>query len=327
MTGRTGFPWRWLLLLLLPVALLAWGLYLSVPPEPPLAGQLLEGELEWEGRQRTYTYYVPSTRAERSPVVLVFHGSMGDAAQARAAFGYAFEVLAEEEGFLVAYPEGFEGHFNGCRKAGPYSANTLGVDDVGFMAALIERLDAELGVAHGAVYATGLSNGGQMALRLALEAPTLVAGVGVVATSMPAARNMDCRPSGVAVPFLLMNGTADPMNPYEGGTVALYGLFGNRGEVLSSRETVDYWADLAGYTRGPREFPLNDLTPGDGSTVTLSLWAGPGRVPVALYRVEGGGHSAPNPEIHMPRLLGGSNRDIYAAQHIWAFFRGAGPAD
>lgn len=308
------------------LAALVWALYLEFPGEPDLPGALQRAQLDWDGIPRTYTYYLPATVSPDPPLVLVFHGSGGDAAQARMLYGYAFEVLAEEHGFIVAYPDGYQRHFNGCRRAGPYAANEQGIDDVGFMGAVVDELARRHGIDRQAVFATGVSNGGQMALRLALEAPALVAAVAPVATSMPTADNMDCERAGEAVSFLLMNGTDDPMNPYAGGTVALYGLWGNRGKVLSSRDTVDYWVELAGYREGPRQFDFDDRVPEDDSTVSLALWAAPGRESIALYTIHGGGHGAPNPELRLPRLLGGSNRDLYAARLIWVFFQGAGGA-
>lgn len=306
-------------LVLLPAA---WLLWLSVPAAPQLPGRLEVGQLQWQGHERRYTVYTPRNVAVAPALVLVFHGSGSNADQIRVMYGYAFDELAEEHGFIVLYPEGYERHFNGCRAAGPYAANRLNIDDVGFLRALVGRYVAR-GADPRAVYATGVSNGGQMALRLALEAPDLVAAAAPVATSLPTPGNMDCTPSGKPVAFLLMNGTHDPMNPYRGGTVALYGLLGNRGEVLSSQKTVAYFAELAGYTAAPREEALADLAPGDGSTVTVSRWQAPDRPPVALYTVHGGGHGAPHPQVRMPRLLGGSNRDISAAHEIWAFFQTA----
>jgi len=250
----------------------------------------------------------------------VLHGSAGDGAQARGGYGYDFDVLAERDGFVPVYPDGYEGHWNDCRKAGPYSANTLDVDDVGFLRALVERFAAEHGVDRTRIFATGISNGGQMALRLALEAPDLVRGVAPVAASLPAERNMDCRPAGRPVATLLMNGTADPMNPFGGGDVALYGLIGNRGAVLSTDDSIDYFRDVAGHTGPPRVSVLPDRVPGDGSTVEVRRWDTPGRKPVALYAIQNGGHNAPHPVLEVPRLLGPTNHDISAAEEIWRFF-------
>lgn len=302
---------------------IAYLMHFRLVPEPDLPGTLARGELRWEGYDRTYTYYLPAHRVPAPPLVYVFHGSGGSAGQARLAYAYEFERLAERFGFIVVYPDGYEKHFNGCRAKGPYAANELDIDDVGFL----RRLTADFVERHGAdpaaVLATGLSNGGQMALRLALEAPDLVAAVAPVATSMPTAQNMGCSASGQPVAFMLVNGTDDPMNPYHGGKVALYGLVGDRGDVLSSADSAAYWAGLAGYEGATGSFTLPDLVPQDSSTVAVTLWQAPGRKPVALYTVNNGGHNVPHPQLKFPRLLGGTNRDIAGAEAIWGFFQTA----
>jgi polyhydroxybutyrate depolymerase len=303
----------------------AWGLRFHRAPEPTLPGALVAGALEHEGRTRTWHAYLPAASASSPALVLVLHGSGGDGAQARGGYGYEFDVLAEREGFVPIYPDGFEKHWNDCRKAGPYAANALDVDDVGFLRALVARFAAEQGADRTRVFATGISNGGQMALRLALEAPDLVRAVAPVVASLPAERNMDCRPAGRPVAVLLMNGTQDPMNPWAGGDVALYGLLGNRGAVLSAEDSIDYFRDIAGHTGDPEVTRLPDRDPGDGSQVEVRRWAAPGRKPVALYAVLNGGHNAPHPRLELPRVLGPTNHDIRAAEEIWRFFA-ASPA-
>ncbi|WP_252406503.1 hypothetical protein, partial [Acinetobacter pittii] len=76
-------------------------------------------------------------------MLVVLHGSRGDGAQMRRISGYGFDRLAAQEGFLVAYPDGFEGHWNDCRKAASYSARLRDVDDVAFLRALVARLAQE----------------------------------------------------------------------------------------------------------------------------------------------------------------------------------------
>jgi len=317
---------RWILwmgLVVLVLSLLLYFLYLEIPDEPELTGRYTRHAITWDGHTRSYGVYLPGEINAAPALVLVFHGSGGSAAHSRAMYGYAFEQLADEQGFIVLYPEGFEAHYNGCRKTGPYAANRLQIDDVGFMRALVAHYVEKRQVNPRRVFATGVSNGGQMALRLALEAPDLVAAVAPVATSLPTPDNMDCAASGEPVAFMLMNGTDDPMNPYNGGEVALYGLLGSRGNVVSSRETVEYFARLAGYSEAPVSSLLPDRETGDGSSVEITLWSEPQRVPVVLYTVYGGGHSAPHPQLRLPRLLGGSNRDIVAADEMWGFFQSA----
>jgi polyhydroxybutyrate depolymerase len=322
---------RWLRALAIALAILiAFGVAFwarfgrFVPaPEPALSAGVAEGTLEHGGRTRHFLYYVPAKVAERPALVVAFHGSLGDGAQARAGYGYAFDRLADEHGFVVVYPDGVERHWNDCRRRAPYAAHTLGIDDVGFVRALVDRFAAERGVDRARVYATGVSNGGQMAIRLALEAPDLVRAVAPVIASVPAEENMDCKPSGAAVSVMIMNGTGDPFNPYGGGDVVLYGVWGNRGPVISTIDSAVYFAALDGYAGEPQRDALPDRDATDGSTVERARWSEPGKKSVVLYTIRGGGHTVPHPVARIPRLLGRTNADITAADEIWAFFAAA----
>src|SRR5262245_361151 len=315
-------------LVLAALGAVGWRLLIFAPePEmPPLGGELVRGSLRAGERERSYALYVPASRAERPALVLVLHGSMGSGDQARTGTFYRFDELADRDGFVVAYPDGFERHWNDCRRVAPYSANTLGVDDVGFLRALVARLEAELGVDPARVYATGMSNGGQMAYRLALEAPDLVAAVAPVAAGLPDAENLDCTPSGEPVAVLILNGTEDPMNPFAGGRVALYGLWGDRGTVLSSDASAAWWAELAGHRAPPERRRYPDASRDDASWAELVTWSdGPGPE-VAHLVVHGGGHTFPHPRWRYPRFIGPTNHDVDAAGEIWAFFaRQRGP--
>ena len=315
--------WTATLLLLAFVLLAAWGLRFRRAPEPTLPGSLVSGSLDHGGRTRTWHAYLPERRVASPALVFVLHGSNGDWLQARGGYAYDFDVLAEAEGFIPIYPDGFEGCWNDCRKAGPYAANTLDIDDVGFLRALVAKFTTEHGADRARVFATGISNGGQLALRLALEAPELVRAVAPVAASLPAERNMDCKPAGRPVSVLIMNGTADPMNPFGGGDVALYGLIGNRGAVLSTEDSADYFRELAGHTNPPEIETLADLDPDDASTARVTRWRAAGRKSVALYAIQNGGHNAPSPALQIPRIFGPTNHDISAAGEIWRFFRDA----
>ncbi|MDG2308722.1 MAG: PHB depolymerase family esterase [Candidatus Binatia bacterium] len=298
-----------------------WWLLRSTPvPELDLPGVLEQGRLTWEDRPRTYEFYRPSTVAGVPAVVFVLHGSMGDGAGARAMMAYEFDRLAEENGFLAVYPDGFDSHWNGCRAKGPYKANELDVDDVGFLRAIVDRLVESDGVDRSRVFATGVSNGGHMAIRLALEAPDFVRAVAPIAASLPSGDNLDCTPSGAPVAVLLINGTEDPMNPFEGGTVALFGVWGNRGTVHSTMETTRFFAKSAGYGGDPAVEKLPDVRTDDSSTVVRHRWSGGEKPEVVLLAVHGGGHTVPHPEMRYPRIIGPTNADLNAAEEIWAFF-------
>ena len=295
----------------------------SLPPKPELTGRIERGALELGGRTRTWIAYMPAKAATRPALVIALHGSMGTGEQARATYGYDFDLLADQQGFIAVYPQGYEGHWNDCKVKGPYSAKRENIDDVGFLHALVDRLASDHDVDRSRIYVTGISNGGSMTLCLALQTPDFARAYAAVVASVPTPENMAVTPKNQPVSVLIMNGTDDPFNPWGGGDVVLHGVWGNRGPVLSTTSSIDYFRKLAGLEGAPQVRRFPDLDPGDGSTVARSLWSAPGKRSVALYAIEGGGHGVPHPATQGRRLLGNSNRDIHAANEIWDFFRSA----
>jgi polyhydroxybutyrate depolymerase len=279
--------------------------------------------LEHGGRRRIWIAYLPSQPAARPALLVALHGSMGTGGQARASFGYDFDLLAERHGFIAVYPQGYEGHWNDCKRSGPYAAKRENVDDAGFLHALVDRLVTDHGADRSRVYLAGISNGGSMALCLALQEPELARAYAAVISSVPTPQNMAVRPKGRAVSILFMNGTADPINPWQGGDVVLWPVLKSRGPVVSAQASVDYFRKLAGLEGAPQVTEFADRDRGDGSTAKLALWSAPGKRSVALFTIEGGGHGVPHPDSHGRRLLGNSNRDIHAAREIWKFFQSA----
>ena len=310
--------------LLLLAVVLGWWWYLRADPmvAPELPGTLEPGTLEHDGIQRNWLAYIPAAKPPAPALVLVMHGSLGNGERMRAASRYGFDVLAERFGFIAVYPDGYENHWNDCRGGASYSANTENIDDVGFLRALVRRYEAEQGVDPARVFATGLSNGGQMAYRLGLEAPDLVAAVAAMAANLPVAGNIDCEPSGQAVAALVMNGTADPVNPYGGGLVEIGGD-SSRGNVLSAVDTALYWAGLAGYdSTGVKQAWPKQLED-DPTSVESTLWSAAGRVPVSLVTINGGGHTIPHPVFSLPRILGPTSHQLDGPETIWSFFEDA----
>lgn len=306
------------------VALAFWALQQSAMPMPSLSGAVERGTLTIGGHTRSWLAYLPVRLQPHPAVVIVLHGSMGSATQARAEyFGYDFDLLADRHGFIVVYPQGYQGYWNDDKVKGPYAAKRELVDDVAFLHDMVDRLVSERHVDRSRVYITGVSNGGSMALRLALQTPEFARAYFVALASVPTAENTIITPQHQPVSIAFMNGTADPINSWQGGDVVLWPVLGNRGPVLPVQASVDTFRELAGLDGKPEVTQYPDRDPGDGSTVTRSLWSAPGKRTVALYTIRGGGHSVPHPAKHGMRLLGNSNRDIHAAEAIWAFFESA----
>jgi polyhydroxybutyrate depolymerase len=295
----------------------------TLPAEPQLPGRIEHGALEQGGRARSWIAYVPAKPQAHPALVIVLHGSMGTAEQARQVYGYDFDRLAEQHGFLAVYPQGYEGHWNDCRVKGPFAAKIENVDDVGFLHALVDRLVKDHDADRAHVYVTGVSNGGQMTLRLALQTPDFARAYAAVVTSVPAPGNMAITPKGEPVSMLLMNGTADPFNPWDGGDVVLYGVWGNRGPVLSAQASIDYFLRLDGLGGPPARTQIPDTDTSDGSTAERQSWTAPGKRNFTFIRIQDGGHALPHPAVYGSRLLGHSNRDFHAANEIWDFFQQA----
>ncbi len=310
--------WNALVIAVLGGALFGYFVYTPAPENPQLSGTLAKGSIVVGERKRTYLMYVPRGLAKGAPLVLAMHGSGEDGAQMRIDTGYGFDRLADEHGFAVVYPDGYQGYWNGCNIVGDYSANTLNIDDVGFLGAVADRLITDIGVDPGRVFAMGISRGASMALRLAVEAPSHFRAAAAVSESMPTPENFKCQPAGRGTSsVMIMNGTEDPIVPFDGGEVNLLGVFLKRGKVLSSRASGQYLADLNHITGTPA---TNEAIVADGVRVEHVLWRNDSNVEVELVAIHGGGHGIPQPYRRRPRLLGPSPREPNGPNVIWAFF-------
>ena len=320
-----------LLILLGFIALLGtlfgYFIYSPDPVPPQLSGTLTKGAIEVGGLRRTYLTYVPRGLPKGAPLVLVMHGSGEHAAQIRIGTGYGFERLADEHGFAVVYPNSYSFDWNDCSKVGDFRVNGLEVDDVGFLNTMVDKLVTEISVDGGRVFATGVSAGGFMSIRLALEAPSRYRAVAAVAANVPTTENFKCKPQGQGTSVMIMNGTNDPLVPFAGGEVNLLGLFYKGGTVRSSRESGQYFADRNQLA----STPAVSMTPmADGVSVEQVLWNqdaknkdtedGGTNVEVELVAIHGGGHGLPQPYWRRPRLLGPSPMAPNGPAMIWAFF-------
>ena len=298
-------------------ALFGYFVYTPPPEIPHLSGTLTKGSIEVGGLKRTYTTYVPGGLAQGAPLVVVMHGSGENAARIRAETGYGFDRLADEHGFAVVYPNSYTLDWDDCGKVGDVSVNGVNIDDVGFLVALVDKLITEIGIDRGRVFATGVSAGGFMSIRLALEAPSRFRAVAAVSANMPTPENSKCKPVGQGTSVMIMNGTKDPLVPFNGGEVNLLGLFYKGGNVRSSRDSGQYFADLNNIVGAPE---TNQTPMADKVSVEQVLWRNGSKAEVELVAIHGGGHGITQPYWRRPRLLGPSPMEPNGPALIWAFF-------
>jgi polyhydroxybutyrate depolymerase len=303
-----------LVVLVFAGAVLFWYfLYTADPTPPTLNGVATRGSIKVGGIKRSYRTYVPKSIKPGAPVLLVLHGSGQNGAQIGMETGYGFERLADLHGYAVVYPNAITFDWNDCSKVGDFSINGVAVDDVGFLNALVDKLVVEFGSDRQRVFATGVSSGGFMALRLALEAPSRYRAVAAVSAGVQTPANFKCSPVAGVTSVMLMNGTRDPLVPFDGGEVNLLGLFYKNGEVRPARAAAQFLADLGHIAGKPALLA-------DGAGVTRSLWRNDGMAEVELVVIDGGGHGMPQPWWRRPRLVGPSPMAPNGPELIWAFF-------
>ena len=209
---------------------------------------------------------------------------------------------ADARQLIVAYPQGVAASWNAGDCCG--TAWVDAVDDIGFIAAALDKLERDYCVDPRRVYATGMSNGGFMSHRLGCEMSDRIAAIAPVA----GVDGMDtCHPER-PVPIFHFHGTADPLVPYDGGTPILHDLGGL--VFRSVAESMSIWAELNGCSGEPTVFY-------EHGEVTCREWTGCA-AQTRLCTVDGGGHTWPG-GLPIP-FLGHTTNDIDATDAMLDFF-------
>jgi polyhydroxybutyrate depolymerase len=275
-----------------------------------IAGEFLTGSLEHDGYNRTYEYYIPSgyDGSEAVPLLFSFHGHTSTGVEQ--IYLTNFTELAEQEGFIAVFPDSTE--LEGERW---WNVGVTGfpqfleeVDDVGFVAELIDWFDSGYNTDQTRIYATGMSNGAMFTYYVALNLPGTFAGIAAVTS--PMTLNMfefeDVKPMTV----IEMHGTDDPIVPYDGG-----------GWVGSVEDTINFWIEVNETSAEP-EVTVWEPTEEDSTRVVRYVYSG-GRngTEVVLYKIEGGGHTWPGgPQYAPPQYIGLVSYHIDGSEKIWEHF-------
>lgn len=258
-----------------------------------------------DGLDRLFRLYVPAGLPVGAPLVVAMDGYGGSAAGMQRYAG--LDAVADREGFAVIYPQGMNDAYGYHYWEVGYAFHDGTVDDVGFIRAVVALVLEDHGLDAGAVFATGMSNGGDMSYRLACEADDLFLAVAPVAGCLMGVIQETCAPAGT--PSLLeIHGTLDGITPWEGDPDGSDGY----GPYLGTEDSVGHFVDLYGLDTLEEE-ALPDLSTEDRSTVLAHRWSAAGsKAEVWLYEIEGGHHDWPGDT---------GNQDIVAAEEIWAFFQ------
>lgn len=270
-------------------------------------------EIIHDGRTRTYLLHVPSSYdgVTPMPLVIALHGGGGNSENMQEKTG--FDQLADEEGFIVVYPAGtgrFENRlltWNSGHCCGYALENNI--DDVGFIRALIEKLQQTLTIDSNMIFITGHSNGGMMSYRLGSELSDIIAAVAPVAGTIGGKASEDSElwiipePS-FPVSVVAIHGLLDVNVAYDGGHGEK--ASGTR-EDISVNDSIDFWVQYNNCNTNPETQEIGNIkidTYKEGNSGTE----------VVLYTLKNGEHWWP-----------GSEKDPYqeisASDITWDFFK------
>ena len=265
------------------------------------AQSTITGSFNYGGISRSYQMYVPAAYAPGVdvPVVLNLHGYGSNNTQ-QMSYG-TFKAIADTANFLVLAPQG-SNDGNGTTH---WNANWgTGVDDIGFINALLDTISANYSVNQNRIYSTGMSNGGFMSLTLAGQLDDRIAAVASVTGTMSVLQipaNTVTRP----VPVMQIHGDSDPTVAYNGDSY-----------FISVDSVINYWVGHNNCNTTPVFTAIANTNTSDGCTAEkYEYLGGTNGAEVVHYKILGGEHTWPG----APFTIGVTNRDFNASIEIWKF--------
>ena len=259
--------------------------------------QTIDARINHGGLERDYTLYIPASYSagNEAPLLFNFHGYTSNSWQQ--AFYSNFNTVADDEGFIIVYPEGTLDNTGTSHWNVGWGGST--VDDIGFTSALIDSISADYSINQDRVYSTGMSNGGFMSYQLACELSDRIAAIASVTGSMNMGWFNSCNPNH-PMPIMEIHGTADGNVPY-----------------ATIPSIMDFWANFNNCNSSAIVTNVPNTSTTDGCTTEHQIWEnGNNGSTVEHYKIIGGEHSWPG--ALFPN--GVTNQDIDASEKIWEFF-------
>jgi polyhydroxybutyrate depolymerase len=255
---------------------------------PHATGDFVETVLSG-GVERSYRLHVPAALGggERIPMVVNYHGYGRSAEDQERYSGLA--TVADREGFILVSPEG-AGQPQEWQVVDVYEDSTT--DDITFTADMVAQLEGELCIDPARIFATGISNGAEMASQVGCYLPNIFAAIAPVSGVV----YQGC--DGAPMPVISFHGTEDYNVPFE-----------------SAPPAMADWASHNGCAADIEETRVSDH-------VTRDSYTGCGNNEAILYVIDGGGHTWPGAEDDAPGGgAGPTTHEINANDLIWQFFQ------
>ena len=258
--------------------------------------------MNFGGAEREYLEYVPTSynASTPAPVLFVLHGLGDDMANMFNASG--FRSIANQHGWIVVTPQALVASVSllgqsmeiGTAWNSGVSANFLGsdivindgVDDSGFMMAILDDLIANYNVDQNNVFVTGFSMGGFMANRLAIEHADRIKAIASVSGTI--GNEVKAATPNANVSTMHIHGTADGTVGYDNAdfNVAIVSV----SVGLGAEATVDYWRNFNQCSATPIVTNYPDLTNDSLTFERYEYTNGNNDSKTVFIKVNGGDH-------------------------------------
>ena len=265
-----------------------------------LKAQVVNDSILIDGHYRTFHFNLPLKNSTNASLIFILHGSGGNGIKSMKSTSKLLDI-ANKENLLILFPDGYLKNWNECRKNAPAAANVENIDENLFFSKMIDYCSSKYFINQKKVFAIGTSGGGHMVYKLAMTMPDKFKAITAIVANLPEANNMDCVEKKMPIAVMIVNGTNDKTNPYNGGISAK-----KKGLVVSTEDTFHYWATVNGYNGEPKKEDLPDLEP-DGKTIKKYTYLQKGKPEVVLLKVVNGEHNNP--------------KDIDLFLESWNFFK------
>ena len=254
------------------------------------------------GISRDYILYIPENLPTNAPLVVVSHGYTSSAKTMMSYSG--MNKVADEEKFLVVYPQGTKDQRgNNFFNVGYEFHASSKVDDLGFIMALVTKLTDDYQVNPNHIFATGMSNGGDLSYFLACYASDMFQAVAPIAGTMMQTTIETCKPQK-GMPIFAVHGKADEVTYFDGDMA-------NRdkwGPYPGIPAVIEHWVDVNAVEIS-KQVDLDNITNFTASNEALSFdryLSETSDHEVWLY-IHSGGHDW-------------SLKELDTSSEIWSFF-------
>ena len=216
------------------------------------------------GISRDYILYIPENLPTNAPLVVVSHGYTSSAKTMMSYSG--MNKVADEEKFLVVYPQGTKDQRgNNFFNVGYEFHASSKVDDLGFIKALVTKLTEDYQVNPNHIFATGMSNGGDLSYFLACYASDMFQAVAPIAGTMMQTTIETCKPQK-GMPIFAVHGKADEVTYFDGDMA-------NRdkwGPYPGIPAVIEHWVDVNAVEIS-KQVDLDNITNFTASNEALSF--------------------------------------------------------